>query len=238
MAKLLTHPLAKGLLTPLIAGTVLAILAPFGTDGFSITSRFIYWIGLTLAGGLGAMVTRGSLRKFRPDAAIGLRTLVQSFGATAAVAPFVLGLFGHDNLSAALLTLFYIWVIAIVITSIGELASRSPEPVLKETARPALLDRLPPKFREAELYAISSEDHYIRIHSAAGEHMLLMRLTDAEDLIAPTPGLKPHRSWWVAEGGVESVTRASGKLRIVLRSGTDVPVSREGAKRVREAGWI
>ena len=238
MPRIFGHHLIRGLLTPFIAGVVLAILAPFGTDEFGPIFRFIYWIGLTLAGGLGAMGANALLMKLRPDAGGVTRALVQSLGATLAVAPFVIGAFWSGGFMGNLLSLFYIWVIAIVITAVGLLAEKRQNAPQQDVKTAPLLERLPPKFRQSQIYAISSEDHYIRIHSDVGEHMLLMRLSDAEDLAAPIAGLKPHRSWWVAEAGIDEIVKSNGKLRIRLKSGTDVPVSREGAKRVRAANWI
>ena len=238
MPRIFSHRFIRGLLTPLLAGVVLAILAPFGTDYFAAPARFVYWIGLALAGSLGAMAVDFILQRKAPNTSIWIWAALQSAGATLAVAPFVFGLHTQSGAISAVMTLFYIWVVAVVITAFGQLAGRKPNTPPQETSRPLLLDRLPPKFRDAPLYAISSEDHYVRIHSEAGEHMMLMRLTDAEDLARPLIGLKPHRSWWVAEGGVDDIIKSSGKMRIRLKSGTDVPVSREGAKRVREAGWV
>lgn len=230
--------LLSKLTTPLLAGVILSILAPYNTGQFNLPIRLIYWVGLCLAGGLGAIAANALFSRFPGNRITWQCAIIQSLGATLAVAPFVIFIHTTGQLKYILLSLFYIWVIAIVIAVVAELfrkRSASVEPIVTQ---PALLDRLPPKFREATLYAISSEDHYVRIHSAAGEHMLLMRLSDAEDLAAPLVGLKPHRSWWVAEAGVESVTKLSSKLRITLKSGTEIPVSREGGKRVREAGWI
>lgn len=241
MQRIFSNRILSGLLTPILAGVVLAILAPFGTGYFAVPLRFLYWIGLTLAGGFGAVAVDIILRKKAPNTSVWIWAALQSAGATLAVAPFVFGLHSPSSVTSILMTLFYIWVIAIVITAFGQLSTRKSEAAIAETSGPKrspLLDRLPPKFRDAELYAISSEDHYVRIHSAAGEHMMLMRLSDAEDLVKPLIGLKPHRSWWVAEAGVESVTRSGGKTIITLKSNTAVPVSREGAKRVKEAGWI
>lgn len=241
MPRIFGNRILSGLLTPILAGVVLAILAPFGTSYFAVPIRFIYWIGLTLAGGLGAMAVDIILRKKAPNTSVWIWAALQSAGATLAVAPFVFGLHAQTGFLSILMTLFYIWVVAIVITAFGQLSGRMSQPAIAETGgpkRPPLLDRLPPKFRDAALYAISSEDHYVRIHSAAGEHMLLMRLSDAEDLAMPLIGLKPHRSWWVAEAGVESVSKSGGKTSITLKSNAEVPVSREGAKRVREAGWV
>lgn len=238
MPHILNHRFFRGLLTPILAGVVLAILAPFGTGYFAVPVRFIYWIGLAIAGGLGAMAVDFILHRKAPNTSVWMWAALQSAGATLAVAPFVFGLHVQSGAFSIVMTLFYIWVVAVVITAFGQLAGRKVNATTQEPHRPLLLDRLPPKFRDAPLYAISSEDHYIRIHSEAGEHMMLMRLSDAEDLALPLIGLKPHRSWWVAEGGVDTVAKSGGKLQITLKSGTQVPVSREGAKRVREAGWI
>lgn len=238
ISKVFSKSQATGLLTPILAGIVLAILAPFGTDNLSIIMRLAYWVGLTLAGGLGAMAIDIVLRRYAPQTRLWVWALLQSIGATLAVAPFVLYLHTQSGWESILLSLFYIWVVAIVITAFGQLIQQRSVPETDAPKRSPLLDRLPPKFRDATLYAISSEDHYIRIHSEAGEHMLLMRLTDAEDLAAPLTGLKPHRSWWVAEAGVEEIIKTNGKLQIHLKSDVSVPVSREGAKRVRDANWV
>ncbi|MEP4053281.1 MAG: LytTR family DNA-binding domain-containing protein [Litorimonas sp.] len=228
----------KPFITPLIAGIVLTVLAPYGTGQFSLFPRFLYWIGLCLAGGTGAVAADKIFSRRNIGEAHWQRALIQSVGATIAVAPFVLFIHTSGELKYVFVSLFYIWVIAIVIAIIAELLQQRMTSSDADIASPPLLERLPPKFREAPLYAISSEDHYVRIHSAAGEHMLLMRLSDAEDLASPIIGLKPHRSWWVAETGVDKVEKSQGKLQIHLKSGTHVPVSREGAKRVRKAGWI
>lgn len=232
------HPILKSLITPLIAGAVLTILAPYGTDQFSFFRRAFYWSGLCLAGGIGAILADRLINKSLKTKAFGLRALIQSLGATLAVTPFIFAIHPSSGILTFLLTLFYIWIVAIVISAIAEMQRRKENLHPNRVERPALIDRLPPKFRKSQIYAISSEDHYVRIHTAIGEHMLLMRLKDAEDLAAPLIGLKTHRSWWVAENGVEQVVKANGKFQIQLKSDRIVPVSREGAKRVRKAGWI
>jgi len=218
----------RGFITPLCAGIILTILAPYNTDVFSPPLRALYWVGLCLAGGIGAVVADQAISRLGLCQHIWQKALVQSFGATLAVAPFVLLIHVVGKWHYFLLTLFYIWIIAIIIAAIGELLRDRQSYQAQKDLRPALFDRLPPKFRNA----------YVRIHSEAGEHMLLMRLSDSEDFTAPLEGLKPHRSWWVAADGVEEIIRSGGKLKIRLKSGKDVPVSREGAKRIKEAGWI
>lgn len=136
-------------------------------------------------------------------------------------------------------TIFYICVIAIVISCVGTLALTYGTASEKAAhTRPELYDRLAPKLRNSEIYALSSEDHYVRVFTAAGEEMIFMRLSDAVKETKPLTGVAPHRSWWVSEVGVESVNRKNGKIIISLKNGVTVPVSRNGSKTVKEAGWI
>ena len=94
------------------------------------------------------------------------------------------------------------------------------------------------KLRAAELYAIQSEDHYLRIHTSAGQEMILMRLADAVRELAGVEGLQTHRSWWVAKQGLADVVKGDGRLTLKLKSGAEAPVSRTFAKTVKDAGWL
>lgn len=242
-ARIFATRLLSHLITPTIAGAILTILAPFGTQSFDLVWRGVYWIGLCLAGGLGAMAAHQLMVRLKQPATGWAHTIGQSFGSVLAVAPFVIGGFQNMSLTGILLTLFYIWVIAIVITVVAELAGRKARDEISDSlpmppSRPALMDRLPMQFRQAELYAAMSEDHYVRLHTSTGDHLILMRLGDVAGLAQPLRGLSPHRSWWVAEDGVAAVARVSGKLFLTLKDGTNVPVSRAGAARVKAAGWV
>ena len=228
------------LLTPtILAGLVLTILAPLGTHNFTFGGRALYWIGLCLAGALGVGLFDLLNKKFSLTQNVGLTAFAHSIFATIAVAAFIFPIFKPSTLFMALETLFYVWVIAIVISSVGALMpSRSAPAPTDINARPALYDRLTPKLRNADIYAITSEDHYVRVYTSAGNEMILMRLSDAVKETAPLPGLTPHRSWWVAEAGVESAKRKDSKTILTLKNGVTAPVSRSGAKAVKEAGWV
>lgn len=229
--------------TPALAGAILTVLAPLGTQSLALGPRALYWVGLCFAGGYGAMAVRAGLQRFAPHVTGLQRIIAQSLGSTAAVAPFVIGLSGVVGLPSFILTLFYIWLIAMVITSFGELADHYKADQIDDLThdpahdRPALMDRLPMALRSADFYAAQSEDHYLRLYTSRGEYLILMRLSDVEDLVRPLTGLSPHRSWWVAEAGVRAVRRENGKTVITLKDNTDVPVSRSGAQRVKQAGW-
>lgn len=102
---------------------------------------------------------------------------------------------------------------------------------------PAIVDRLPVRLRSAEIYAVSSEDHYLRVHTSAGEELILLRLSDALRELDGIEGLQTHRSWWVARDGLAETQRANGKLVLKLKSGAEAPVSRTYRKSVQNAGW-
>jgi DNA-binding LytR/AlgR family response regulator len=56
--------------------------------------------------------------------------------------------------------------------------------------------------------------------------------------MAPLPGLKVHRSWWVARGAVASVVQDGRDLRLRLSNGLEAPVARTNVAAVRAAGLL
>lgn len=100
------------------------------------------------------------------------------------------------------------------------------------------MERLPAKYRSAKLYAVSSEDHYLRVHTSLGEALILVRLADAVELLEGADRLQVHRSWWVAGAGIEDVVRSNVKLVLKLKSGGAALVSRTYQKAAREAGLV
>lgn len=90
---------------------------------------------------------------------------------------------------------------------------------------PRLVQRLPVE-AQGELISISVRDHYVDVVTSAGCAALLMRLSDAMDLVAPVEGARVHRSHWVAWEAVEWLERANGRLVLRLTTGAVIPVSR------------
>ena len=135
----------------------------------------------------------------------------------------------------------YVFAISLVLTLVGILVSRARAPApsgqpAQAGAAQRFLDRLPVKFRHADLWAVSSEDHYLRVHTSLGEELILMRLADAVRELDGAAGVQVHRSWWVAKDGVSDARRDNGKLVLVLKNGTDVPVSRTYQAAAKDAG--
>lgn len=100
------------------------------------------------------------------------------------------------------------------------------------------LDRLPGKFLGGVIYAVQAEDHYLRIRTSKGSDLILMRLTDAIGELEGIEGAQTHRSWWVAKDGIDKVKRADGRVTLVLKDGTEAPVSRPNVRALRDSGWI
>ena len=117
-------------------------------------------------------------------------------------------------------------------------AKPQPEPRSSADGRgPDLLQRLPPKLRVAELYAVQAEDHYLRFHTSRGSALILMTLTNALDELAAFSGAQTHRSWWVARDAVENSARGRGRAVLTLKGGLEAPVSRTFSPRLRAEGW-
>ncbi|WP_371396867.1 LytTR family DNA-binding domain-containing protein [Fretibacter rubidus] len=231
------------IVTSVVAGVVLSILAPFGTGNFSFIGRLTYWVGLCLAGGIGAwgaefIISKITGRSWLLSGKPWPTAIWQSLGATLMVTLFAIPLHRPHGWLDIALSLFYIWVVAMVICTVGALQKKGEAAVAAPDTRPALYERLKPTLRQADIYALSSEDHYVRIITSEGDDLVLMRLSDAIKEVAPLPGLSPHRSWWVAEGGTKTVKRIDGKTVITLANDISIPVSRNGAKALREAGWL
>ena len=223
--------------TCIIAGSVLAILAPLGTTQIPTIPRFSIWIGLCLVGGFGASIVEIITKAFDWHLKHWQISITQSFTASIAVAGTMLVLSsfltGMPDWRQSLMVLFYVWVISATISGIGLLITKSSQTTEGAPTRAALYERLPPHLRSADIYALAAEDHYVRVITARGDELVLMRLSDAVKETTPLKGLTPHRSWWVAEAGVDKIT----KSEIILRTGQSVPISRTGMKLVREAGW-
>ncbi|MGB7286030.1 MAG: LytTR family transcriptional regulator DNA-binding domain-containing protein [Salaquimonas sp.] len=86
-----------------------------------------------------------------------------------------------------------------------------------------------------DLISLQAQDHYIKVTTAKGSEMILLRLSDAESELDLVEGLKTHRSWWVARKHAKSLVRENNKLMLELSTGQKVPVSRSYAGEVREA---
>lgn len=128
----------------------------------------------------------------------------------------------------------------------AEAATRQPahadpaqaDPAWPDPARsdPAFLQRIPIRLGR-DLLCLQAEDHYVRVHTALGDDLILHRFSDCVQELDGLDGLRVHRSWWIARAGVADVVRRERKTWLVLTNGLEVPVSRTYMAALKEAGW-
>lgn len=236
----------------------LAFINPYGASPASdYLSKLAYWSGLVVFGGVVGTITTKTVMRLAPNAEWWVFLVLSSL----IVAVFVTGaLYAVHGLFAEPLPLRYlghsytlVLVITVALTSIAILLGRAgvtqtdmpmgsslTADVLAEaeTARQKFMNRLPARYRDARIFGINSEDHYLRVHTDKGEELILMRLSDAVTELEPLNGQQVHRSWWVARDGIDQVQRSAGKVSLGLKSGAIAPVSRANAKRLKEEGWL
>ncbi len=235
-----------------IPGIVLAVLGPFGSYEAPLWMRFAYWVPTMMAGAFaGALVSRALDRSPFFANRLVAKLAVMSTAVTIGMAGIAWGVahlvFGAQAAALSPVFIFYVWTITIAMTAIASLtferdkrvaAASAPASTPNVQAISALDARLPAKLRGGRILALQAEDHYVRIHTEFGSDLMLMRLSDAANEMAATPGARTHRSWWVAKSAVKSVERSDGKLALTLTNGLEVPVSRGYASELKEAGWL
>jgi len=111
-------------------------------------------------------------------------------------------------------------------------ATPSTVPQPTTSSEPDILARLKPQNR-GPLVRLSVEDHYTDVVTTRGHELILLRFADALKELGTTPGLQVHRSHWVADAHVETLKRDNGKLFVVMKDGTEIPVSRPNLETVR-----
>lgn len=244
----------KGAAISVGLGVIFAWFGVYGTAEFPMMQRIVYWSGLIALGAFSAIfispfVFERGLAKAHPAIQIAVASLLISL-------PVTVGIILLEAASDGFVSPYtwwiqqylYVVVVSALLTTGGWVldrlkdskaaASAATVPVAAAPAGSAFADRLPVKFRAGTVYAVSAEDHYLRVHTSVGETMVLMRLADAVRELAAIEGLQTHRSWWVARQGLADANRDDGKLTLKLKSGAEAPVSRTYAKAVKDAGWL
>jgi DNA-binding LytR/AlgR family response regulator len=239
----------RGLAITFAAASFLAFANAFGVHG-DLLARFAYWLGLMLGGFLwGTFVSR---RFFppgdRPKGSMWLRALLASLSIAvpyAAVVALVTWRLFDTNfatpVAAANLmgTVLAITLIMVVLNTLVERQAEGFTEAAPAGAAPAkFLARLPSKLKDADLWAVEAEDHYLRLHTSLGQDLILMRLSDAVAELQGIEGAQVHRSWWVARDAITEAVRGDGRATLTLKDGAEVPVSRTYARKLRQGGWV
>ncbi len=235
-------------------GIIFAWFGVYQTGEIPFPQRIVYWSVLIALGAATALfvsplIFERWMKSAHPALQIAVASLIISV-------PVTIGIILLEASSDGTLPqptwwvqqYLYVVVVSAVLTTGGWALDRLQEKQVpaaspaasQTTARTAFpfADRLPVKFRAGTVYAVSAEDHYLRVHTSLGETMVLMRLADAVRELASLEGLQTHRSWWVARQGLADASRGDGKVTLTLKSGGEAPVSRTYLKAVKDAGWL
>ena len=230
-------------------GVAFAWFGVYSTSQIPFPERVVYWTGMMTIGVVSSLFFNPLVtEKWLPKAPVAVQ--IAAISALISV-PVTLGLVALEATDGTVQPLPW-WGVqygyAIVISGLLTTAAWGIEQLTqKPAAAPqatsgggaeAFLQRLPVRLRSAELYAVESEDHYLRVHTSTGQELILMRLADAVRELSGVEGLQTHRSWWVAKQGLADVVKGDGKLTLKLKSGAEAPVSRTYLKTVKEAGWL
>ena len=237
-------PLLPGAAFILATGSFLAFLAPYNTAQLGWPGVWFYWTGLiafgAACGQLAGRLTEPLMQSW-PEwthyAAVSVLISVPITGAVIALQ----GLLGDPHrLSTWPILFFFVWVISAAVSAISYLTDRRAAEAAAGTPQPgrALTDKLPVRLRRAEIWALESEDHYLRVHTAVGDALILMRLADAVAAVEALDGGQTHRSWWVNRTAVTDARPSGGRAILTLKDGTKAPVSRSFYPKLREAGWF
>lgn len=235
-----------------------SVTGPFGTDDIPFLPRLAYWFALHAATWSVALAFAlgGEILLRRHVRSMLARMLAGSLAAALPIG-LVVGLLGLAWFGRTMTLASYLSEVAVSLPLCGIFCAltymtMSGDPGLKaagvvqpppsgadpdetagESREPALLRRLAPHNR-GRLRHISVEDHYSMVRTSGGSELILMRFSDAIRETEPAEGMQVNRSHWVAGDFVDGLRLANGRLTIVLKDGTEVPVSRTYAEAVRE----
>lgn len=235
---------------------VAIVVGPFGTyEAMTIWQRTVFWT-LDILGGMLLVVPvvhvfcHSRLVAFIPPwprFAIGV-----ALGALPASA-YITVLYGSVGADLQITTPFPLLFVQVTLFSCGLLivefvlwpmlfgpsdaqpAVPDAPPPRPEPQRVPLSSRLPAELREGEILSISMQDHYSEVTTTRGAALILMRLADAMDLLDGCPGLRVHRSHWVALDAVETVEKNGRRMEVVLSDGRRLPIGNTYLKAVQNA---
>lgn len=87
--------------------------------------------------------------------------------------------------------------------------------------------------KSGSLIALSAQDHYVKITTEKGSHLVRLSMTDAIKLVPENAGVRVHRSHWVANNTMLSLENNAGRCFVTLQNGTQIPVAKAQVGRVQ-----
>jgi len=230
-----------------VVGAFLGFVGAFGLSDYPVYLRIAYLTPLAVACGLVGFMSYWLAGLLSPAAGRWIRAALGSllcFLPIGVIVWLTTGLLPGVSLNPAELPR-YVGTSLVVSFAMTFLAVALTPPSEAELRKPGagdpperFLTRLPVRLRTAEIWAVEAEDHYLRVHTSAGQDLILLRMADAVAELGGQEGMQVHRSWWVARVGIADARRADGRATLTLKNGVEAPVSRTYAAELRRRGWI
>ena len=233
-----------------LVGLFMAAIGAFNTDPADPLRANTYWVTVMICGGVIAALIEPLLWKV--PALAKRPPLLAAALAVAMTPPITLMVWLVDaafsgrvpnprGLPSLLISVLVVDIGVVILAVLlrratARIAPHAP-PATPFAPPPAIAEKLPPRLARADLVAVQAEDHYLRIHTAAGNSLILMRFADALAALEGCDGVQAHRSWWVARRAVDETSWSRGRGELRLSNGLVVPVSRSFAADLREASW-
>ena len=226
----------------LIVGAVAvtcAFIGPFGTvEAFPFAFGLIYWGVLSLIGSFFSTLFTGYLMAHGWQSAthtLGLSVLFGALMCAAVLAVSQALLVPIQSHPGTLLLIFYSlpsatfihFVVLLVMNQAGQFSRSGPSGSMPQGGqRPAVLQRVPELPEATTVWALSAQDHYVRVVTDAGAALTLSRLADAMRECEGVPGCQIHRSHWVALAAIQNTAHVRRDELVELPTGETLPVSK------------
>ncbi len=253
--------LINDLLIILAIGIFIGYLAPFGMDHLPVWISILYWVVTCICGYLiyTPLIHMGEILLEQRIKLQWVRVALSTFIASILMS-FVVPVIGwalfENNIDyskqflAVLPKAIIIGGVITFISMVQNLIKRQKEQLVAsekkqqeqqqkaDKATNQQLDKLIaqlPIEKRGELICLEMSDHYLKVYTDKGHHLLLMRFKDALDILIDYPGLQTHRSWWVAKSAIISLKKDGRKTFLILANQLEVPVSRTFVEAVKAA---
>ncbi len=102
------------------------------------------------------------------------------------------------------------------------------------SVRPKIFSRLKKHRMANTVFALSANDHYVRVYSELGEELCHLSFAEAVKEIDPIAGIRVHRSHWVALEAIKETNITSGRGTVKLKNDVKLPLSRAGVKEIND----
>ncbi|MFK7753295.1 MAG: LytTR family DNA-binding domain-containing protein [Sedimentitalea sp.] len=104
-----------------------------------------------------------------------------------------------------------------------------------QTPALSVLQRKLPHHLGHDIVTVRAQDHYVEVTTPKGQAMVLMRLGDAVQDLAPLCGLQVHRSWWINLSHVTRSQPGANGPEVVMSTDQVIPVGRSFRAAFRTA---